>query len=415
MKKQIFTLLFLISIALTAQCQWTYLRSLPSGEYPSTFDGVGYASMKYGLSGKTQGHTQSQTRTVTVYKIDESTGSMTSVYSTNNYGVSGSFMVTEKKLGKVYRFGNYQGYPSTHVLDSSGVFSVIGIHPQGFTCCFSAYDENHLYSIFMNEYNDFIFNTRINGVNVLADTFTTFGPLKIDFPATNCGYMSIVENSTGTYKILKSSSDLLTWNPIYETTSTISDIVFDELNTGYAVVQPGIIIKTTDGGITWDTIYHNDSKEINKIDVVNEDIVFACGNSGLILRSLNGGVIWTQDAFPHSIINLNQIIMFDQNNGYAMERNICYRLRSSTVPAETVHAPQFNITPNPSIGETKISSNSMIRSIEIIDINGKTILTKEINESNVTLSYYPEVTGTYFIRVTFSDGEVQTEKIVFAR
>lgn len=415
MKKQIVTLFLLIFIALTAQCQWTYLRSLPSGEYPSTFDGVGYASMKYGLSGKTNGSTQSQQRTVTVYKIDESTGSLTSVYTTSNYGVSGRFMVSEKKLGKVYRFGNYQGYPSTHVLDSSGVFSAIGVHPQGFTCCFSAFDENHLYSIFMNEYEDYIFNTMINGENVKVDTFTTFAPQKIDFPALDCGYMSIFENSTSTYKILKSSSDLLTWNPIYETTNTISDIVFDELNTGYAVIQPGIIIKTTDGGTTWDTIYHNDSKEINKIDVVNEDIVFACGNNGLILRSLNGGVIWTQDAFPHSIINLNQIIMFDQNNGYVMSNNICYRLTSSTVPVSQHQTPLFSISPNPSNGETSIKSKSLIKSIDIIDITGKILYTKGINDFDASLTYFPEVTGTYFVRVTFSDGEVQTEKIFFAR
>lgn len=415
MKKQIFTLLLLIFIVLTANCQWTYLRSLPTGEYPSTFDGVGYASMNYGLYGKTIGSTQSQIRTVTVYKINESTGNLNSVYNESDYGVSGRYIFTEKKLGKVYQCGNYQGYPITHVLDSNGNFTVVGIHPQGFTCCFSAFDENHLYSIFMNEYDDFIFNTRINGVNVQVDTFTTFGPLKIDFPATNCGYMSIVENSTGTYKILKSSTDLLTWNPIYETSSTISDIVFDELNTGYAVVQPGIIIKTTDGGTTWDTIYHNDSKEINKIDVVNEDIVFACGNSGLILRSLDGGVIWTQDVFPHSIINLNQIIMFDENNGYAMSNNICYRLTSGTVPVATIETPLFGLSPNPSIGETTINSNSFMKSIEIIDVSGKIIYTKEVNEPNTTLTYHPDVPGTYFIRVTFADGQKRTEKVVFAR
>lgn len=415
MKKQIFTLLLLIFIVLTANCQWTYLRSLSYGEYPSTFDGVGYASMNYGLYGKTVGSTQSQTRTVTVYKINEPSGNLTSVYSASDYGVSGRYIFTEKKLGKVYQCGNYQGFPITHVLDSNGNFTVVGIHPQGFTCCFSAYDENHLYSIFMNEYNDFIFNTRINGVNVQVDTFTTFGPLKIDFPATNCGYMSIVENSTGTYKILKSSTDLLTWNPIYETSSTISDIVFDELNSGYAVVQPGIIIKTTDGGTTWDTIYHNDSKEINKIDVVNENIVFACGNSGLILRSLNGGVIWTQDAFPHSIINLNQIIMFDQNNGYTMERSICYRLTSSTVSVETNNTLNFSISPNPNMGETKIISGSLMKSIEIIDISGKIIYSKLVNETSTTLTYYPPVPGNYIVRVTFLDGQKRSEKIVFAR
>lgn len=414
MKKQIFTLLVLIFTVLTANCQWTYLRSLPTGEYPSTFDGVGYASMKYGLYGKTVGSTQSQTRTVTVYKIDESTGSMTSVYSESNYGVSGRFMVTEKKLGKVYRFGNYQGYPSTHVLDSSGVFSAIGIHPQGFTSCFSAFDENHLYSIFMNEYEDFIFNTMINGQNVKVDTFTTFSPQKIDFPAPDCGYMSIIEGGIGSHKILKSSSDLLTWDTIYQTSNTISDIVFDEVNTGYAIVQPGIIIKTTDGGISWDTIYNSTDKVLQKIDVVNEDIIFACGDNGVVLRSINGGLEWTQDVFP-TTVNLNKIVMFDQNNGYAMSNNICYRLTSSTVPVSQLQTPQFSISPNPSKGETSIISKSIIKGIEVIDISGKILYTKEVNNSNSTFTYYPDATGTYFVRVTFSDGEERTEKIVFTR
>lgn len=414
MKKQIFTLFLLIFTVLTANCQWTYLRSLPTGEYPSTFDGVGYASMKYGLSGKTNGSTQSQQRTVTVYKIDESTGSLTSVYTTFNYGVSGRFMVSEKKLGKVYRFGNYQGYPSTHVLDSSGVFSAVGIHPQGFTWCFSAFDENHLYSIFMNEYEDYIFNTMINGENVKVDTFTTFAPQKIDFPAPDCGYMLIFEGGLGIHKILKSSSDLLSWDTIYQTTETISDIVFDEVNTGYAVIQPSIIIKTTDGGISWDTIYNSSDKVLQKIDVVNEEILFACGNNGVVIRSINGGLEWTQDQFPTSA-NLNQIIMFDQNNGYVMSNSICYRLTSSTVPVSQLETPEFSISPNPSKGETSIKSKSLIKSIEVIDISGKILYTRGIDDFDATLTYNPEVTGTYFVRVTFSDGEVQTEKIVFAR
>ena len=414
MKKQILTLLLLIFIVLTAQCQWTFLRSLPTGEYPSTFDGVGYASMTYGLCGKTIGSTQSQIRTVTVYKINESTGNLNSVYNESDYGVSGRFMFTEKKMGKVYQCGNYQGYPITHVLDTNGNFTIVGIHPQGFTSCFSAVDENHLYSIFMNEYEDYIFYTRINEVGVKMDTFTTFAPIKIDFPATDCGYMSIIESSTGLKKIMKCTSDLSTWNPVYETSNTIPDIVFDEVNTGYAIVQPGIIIKTLDGGATWDTIYNNASYTLNRLDVVNEDIVFACGNNGIILRSINGGLTWTPDVFP-ATTNLNQIIMFDENNGYAMSNNICYRLTSGTVPVATIETPLFGLSPNPSIGETTINSNSFMKSIEIIDVSGKIIYTKEVNEPNTTLTYHPDVPGTYFIRVTFADGQKRTEKVVFAR
>ena len=98
-----------------------------------------------------------------------------------------------------------------------------------------------------------------------------------------------------------------------------------------------------------------------------------------------------------------------------MSNNICYRLTSGTVPVATIETPLFGLSPNPSIGETTINSNSFMKSIEIIDVSGKIIYTKEVNEPNTTLTYHPDVPGTYFIRVTFADGEKRTEKVVFAR
>lgn len=427
MKKQIFFLILLTLMAVSVKGQWTHHRTLSyefvatgPGMWPQicTFDGVGYASMDWGLYGTTCAPSSGGPvqRFMNVLKIDEENDSIIHVDYMNDYGVSGRFMISEKKLGKVFRFGNWQGYPIFSVLDTLGNYTYFGIHPQGFSRCFSAFDINHLYSIFTNEFGAHIFYTRINEVGVKMDTFTTFAPQKIDFPAPDCGYMSIIEEGSGTQKILKSSPDLLSWDTLFQTTQTISDIVFDEVNAGYAILQPGMIIKTTDGGISWDTLYNNNAHVLKKLDVVDSSIVFACGNGGVVLRSINGGTTWTQDTFP-STVNLDQIIMFDENNGYAMSKNIVYRLKSPDpiiiLPPDSV--PKIKLGPNPTRGEFKISADVPIQAVEILDLGGKTLYTKETDNKEVEIDYFPNAAGLYFVRATFSNGQKRTEKIVFTR
>ncbi len=423
MKKQIIILILLTLFAVNGKSQWTHHRTINYGPtYPPsvpleyTFSGIGYASMNYGIYGVTIWSHQSQTRSMGVCKIDEINDTITTVRNMSAYGVNAGAMITEKKLGKVFHFGNYQSYPVNDYLDSTGNFIAIGIHPQGYSLCFSAFDLNHIYSIFTNEFGEHIFFTKIYEVGAIVDTFTTFAPQKIDFPYTNCGYMSIVENGINTNKILKSSQDLLTWETIYETSNTISDILFDEVNTGYAIVQPGMIIKTKDGGISWDTIYNASDKILNKIDVVNEEIIFACGNNGVVLRSINGGLEWSQDTFP-STLNLDQIVMFDEENGYAISKNIIYRLKTPDpiYPPDTNTVKNVIMWPNPNSGDLEIKALYVINSIEVLDLSGKVVYTEVTNGKEINVKYFPNVQGIFVIKVTFDNGKSEAEEILFIR
>lgn len=439
MKKQIFIFILLAFLVVSGKSQWTHHRTLSyefvatgPGMWPQicTFDGVGYASMDWGLYGTTCAPSSGgpAQRFMNVLKIDEENDSIYQVDYMNDYGISGRFMISEKKLGKVFRFGNWQGYPLFSFLDTLGNYSDIGIHSQGFTRCFSAFAENHYYSIyFRDDGNTYHFTSKINGVYTPIDTFYSnnpysenliFAPQKIDFPAPDKGYMSVIDN--GEHKIMQCSPDLLSWNAVYEAgSSMIADFVFDDIKTGYAIVRPGIIIRTPNGGISWDTVYNNSAQILNRLDVVNNNIVFACGNGGLILRTLDGGALWAQDTFPFTQ-NLNQIIMFDENNGYAMSNNIVFRLKTPDPiipppPIDTTVVIELQIGPNPNTGELKISAPTVIKTIEILDLGGKVLFTKSTNEKEITLNYYPNVAGFYLVRATFSNGQKRTEKIVFTR
>lgn len=54
----------------------------------------------------------------------------------------------------------------------------------------------------------------------------------------------------------------------------------------------GSIYKTNDGGETWIQTYHSDTLSINDVFYLNDSIVYACGDSLMILKSVNGGNNW---------------------------------------------------------------------------------------------------------------------------
>lgn len=56
--------------------------------------------------------------------------------------------------------------------------------------------------------------------------------------------------------------------------------------------NPGDIIRTTDGGATWDSIPLNTTYAMRDLDVQG-DILVACGDFGRIIRSTDAGLTWT--------------------------------------------------------------------------------------------------------------------------
>ena len=71
-------------------------------------------------------------------------------------------------------------------------------------------------------------------------------------------------------------------------------IHFVNKDTGWAVGANGAIIKTTDGGESWEVKETNTTKPILKIRSYNGQTVIATGYDGLILRSADGGETFTQ-------------------------------------------------------------------------------------------------------------------------
>lgn len=423
MRKIVFFLFYVVIYQTTLYGQWHYVRTLPliPGNYtvPVTyhFHDVAYATDKMGM------YTTSVTRNegppfsvLTFYSINENNNVIQEIYNGNGQGLSTYFLFSLKKYGLVYQIGNYQGFPFYSVMDQDGNYTNIGTITDGFTSCFTATDPDHYYAIIepQSSFHGLILGARFNNQVHLLDSFTTFIPTKIDFPSYYNGYMSIVEKADNTHKLLRSTDSISGWVTVYNSPlSEINDFQFYDDTIGYAIIGHQKVIRTLNGGEYWDTIYQNSGQIINKLDIINDSIVFFCGDTGLLMRSSNRGDTWIQEN-TNATINFNKIFMFSTDRGYLFSNRTCYS-NFITIDMETFSVPKMILRPNPTYGEINISADFPIKTVEIIDLGGKIIYTKEMDDKEVIIHFFPDGVGIYFIRATFFNGQKRTEKIVFVR
>jgi photosystem II stability/assembly factor-like uncharacterized protein len=70
-------------------------------------------------------------------------------------------------------------------------------------------------------------------------------------------------------------------------------IYFVDSENGFAVGEKGIIIKTTNGGALWTAQQSGTTSSLYDVYFINKDTGYACGTGGVILKTVNGGDNWT--------------------------------------------------------------------------------------------------------------------------
>ncbi|TLY33807.1 MAG: hypothetical protein E6K56_00090, partial [Ignavibacteria bacterium] len=97
--------------------------------------------------------------------------------------------------------------------------------------------------------------------------------------------------------ILKTTNGGLTWNVQFNAagiTDQLFAVQFATSSVGWAAGGSGRILKTTDGGITWDIQNPLVPNDLYAIDFVSPTTGWTCGFQGAILKTTNGGLNWTQ-------------------------------------------------------------------------------------------------------------------------
>lgn len=85
----------------------------------------------------------------------------------------------------------------------------------------------------------------------------------------------------------------------------------------------GSIYKTIDGGETWLQTFRSDTLSVNDIFFLNDSIVYACGDSLMVLKSIDGGDNWETLALSNLpwedyYVPFNCIFANDQSNIFAV-------------------------------------------------------------------------------------------------
>jgi len=125
-----------------------------------------------------------------------------------------------------------------------------------------------------------------------AQTWTRMQSWGLDFESIdwingNLGFI------VGERIILRSTDGGISWEEIpFTFTGKLRDVDFLNTTTGVAVGENGMIYLTQDGGTTWSKINSNTNSELISVSFFSESNLYAVGKSGTILASLTGGESW---------------------------------------------------------------------------------------------------------------------------
>ena len=90
--------------------------------------------------------------------------------------------------------------------------------------------------------------------------------------------------------ILKTTNAGENWNIVISDSKKRSEIYFGSINEGYTIGDSGLIQKSTNGGLSWDTQISTTSNNLTSITFVNGSTGWVSGSSGAVLKTTNGGI-----------------------------------------------------------------------------------------------------------------------------
>ena len=111
-----------------------------------------------------------------------------------------------------------------------------------------------------------------------------------------------------------------TWSLQFHRPNTnyaILDLHFFDSSNGIAVGTDGLIVTTTNGGQTWEERNSTTEVWIRDISPANNSTIWGCGESGLLIRSDDGGINWSSVSQDVTTAYLACIEFSDEMTGWA--------------------------------------------------------------------------------------------------
>jgi photosystem II stability/assembly factor-like uncharacterized protein len=92
------------------------------------------------------------------------------------------------------------------------------------------------------------------------------------------------------------------WTPItgLPVTAAFKTVKFIDLSNGWAAGENGVILHTTNGGITWSVQTSGTTSTLRSIFFIDASNGWACGDEGTIIATSNGGTTWFPQTSPYT-------------------------------------------------------------------------------------------------------------------
>ncbi len=142
-------------------------------------------------------------------------------------------------------------------------------------------------------------------LHLSGDTIMITGVQGKVYISYNLGASWIAQNTNTTYNIIDA----------YNISSDTIFLAGDEY-----MASGGLILKSTNMGLNWNTVYTDDDNDFQSITMTSSQKGFVVGHftggwQTLILETIDGGVTWEGKTFPISTSGLSNITFFGENFG----------------------------------------------------------------------------------------------------
>ncbi|MEM1322748.1 MAG: YCF48-related protein [Bacteroidota bacterium] len=115
-------------------------------------------------------------------------------------------------------------------------------------------------------------------------------------------------------EILRTTDGAENFTQVARFSTFINAFYFINQDIGYAVGRSGLIVKTVDGGETWTEQTSNINLELLSAFFVDANVGFVCGVGGALLRTVDGGDTWMESGNGDNAL-FRTIYFFDALNG----------------------------------------------------------------------------------------------------
>ncbi|MBS1493217.1 MAG: T9SS type A sorting domain-containing protein [Bacteroidetes bacterium] len=102
--------------------------------------------------------------------------------------------------------------------------------------------------------------------------------------------------------------------------NNLNSVKFIDNSTLIAVGDQGVIIRSTDKGVTWSLEPSFSQKTFTSVYALDQNIIFICGDQGIILKSSNAGISWSYIGV-NTLQKLNKIIFINSTIGFTIGNN----------------------------------------------------------------------------------------------